>query len=205
VTGVVDVYGAGGHAKVVLAALDAARIPVGGVFDVVARQSVLGHAVRHADECVPAPERRVVVAIGNNLTRRRVVSELSARGHRFATLIHPHAWVAPGVFVGEGAVIFAGAVVQPDAVIGEHAILNTGCSVDHDCVVGAFAHVAPGARLAGDVHVGEGGFVGIGAVVIPGRRIGAWATVGAGAAVVRDVEDGVTVVGVPALPLSAAR
>jgi acetyltransferase EpsM len=45
--------------------------------------------------------------------------------------------------------------------------------------------------------VGEGTQVGIGASVLPGIRIGKWCTIGAGAAIIRDVPDGVTVVGVP--------
>lgn len=46
-------------------------------------------------------------------------------------------------------------------------------------------------------------FVGLGAVIINGVTVGRRATVGAGAAVVRDVPDGVTVVGNPARPLPA--
>jgi sugar O-acyltransferase (sialic acid O-acetyltransferase NeuD family) len=201
---VVDVVGAGGHAKVVLALLHACGQSVGVVVDGNAdRQgtTVLDHTVQAETALRAAPDRRVVVAIGNNAARKRVVDQLTVAGHRFATLVHPTAWVAPSARLDEGAVVFAGAVVQPDAVVGAHAIVNTGCSIDHDCVVGAFAHIAPGARLCGAVRVGDGTLVGVGAAVIPAVRIGAWATVGAGAAVTRDVDGGVTVVGVPARPL----
>jgi sugar O-acyltransferase (sialic acid O-acetyltransferase NeuD family) len=198
---VVDVVGAGGHAKVVLAALQAADVAVGVVVDRLADRVLLGRPVLPMESLPLGADRRVVVAIGNNATRKRVVDELVSRGHRFATVVHPTAWVAPTAELGEGAVVFAGAVIQPDVVVGAHAIVNTLASVDHDCVVGAFAHVAPGARLAGSVLVGDGTLVGVGASVIPGRRLGAWATVGAGAAVVHDVDAATTVVGVPARPL----
>ncbi|MBM4282982.1 MAG: acetyltransferase [Deltaproteobacteria bacterium] len=203
----VDVVGAGGHAKVVLALLHSCGWPVGVVVDGSAdRQgsTLLGHTIEREDALALGADRRVVVAIGNNAARRRVADRLLAAGHRFATLVHPTAWVAPSARLGDGAVVFAGAIVQPDVVVGAHAILNTGCSVDHDCVVGAFSHVAPGARLCGAVQVGDGALVGVGAAVIPAVRIGAWATVGAGAAVVRDVDAGATVVGVPARPTSTS-
>jgi len=75
------------------------------------------------------------------------------------------------------------------------------CRLGHHNVIGDYAHIAPGAHLGGDVTVGEGAFVCIGAAVAPQRTVGAWSTVGTGAAVIRDVPDGVTVVGVPAAPL----
>jgi acetyltransferase-like isoleucine patch superfamily enzyme len=56
--------------------------------------------------------------------------------------------------------------------------------------------------LAGTVACGEDVFIGTGAVIIPGIHIGARAIVGAGATVIRDVPDGVTVVGCPARPVS---
>ena len=201
---VVDVVGAGGHAKVVLALLRALGRPVGVVVDANADRhgtTILGHTIEPESALRAQPDRRVVVAVGNNAARKRVADRLAADGFRFATLVHPTAWVAPTARVDEGAVVFAGVVVQPDVVVGAHAILNTGCSVDHDCVVGAFAHIGPGARLCGAGQVGDGVLVGVGAVVIPAVRMGAWATIGAGAAVVSDVDAGVTVVGVPARPV----
>jgi acetyltransferase-like isoleucine patch superfamily enzyme len=51
------------------------------------------------------------------------------------------------------------------------------------------------------VRVGDDTLIGAGAVVTPGISIGRDAVIGAGAVVVRDVPDGVTVVGNPARPL----
>jgi sugar O-acyltransferase (sialic acid O-acetyltransferase NeuD family) len=201
IVGEVLVAGAGGHAKVVIATLQAAGFEVAGVLDDDAAKlgtSVLGVRVVGGTEMASGSDRPLVLAIGSNAARRDLAARLACR---WATVVHPGAIVHPSVRLGPGAVVFAGAVVQPDTVIGAHAIVNTGARIDHDCVIGDFAHVAPGCALAGAVRVGEGAFCGIGSAVIPGVSIGAWAVVGAGAAVVRDVPGGATIAGVPARPL----
>ena len=53
-------------------------------------------------------------------------------------------------------------------------------------------------NIAGEVKLGEGVMIGAGANVLNGLRVGAFSKVGAGAVVTKDVEEGVTVVGVPA-------
>lgn len=195
-----DVYvvGAGGHAKVIIALIEALGARVGGVFDGdVARVGslVLGQRVQWLGN-LKDPPVDVVVAVGSNRARQKIVGEL--KHHRFVSLVHPHAWVAPSAKLGPGAVVFAGAVVQPDVVIGAHAIVNTAVSIDHDCGIADFVHIAPGCHLAGNVEVDEGAFLGVGVAVIPGQKIGAWSTVGAGAVVVTNIAAGVVVKGVPA-------
>ena len=200
----VVVLGAGGHAKVVIATLQAASFTVAAVFDddeTKQGDALLGVEVRGTlADFAGSNYRRAVIAIGNNITRMRLAEALQSQLQtvEWITVVHPQSCVHPSVKLGAGAVVFAGAVVQPDTVIGAHAIINTGASVDHDCVIGDFVHVAPGARLAGDVKVDRGAFIGISAAIIPGRRVGEWATVGAGAAVVNDIPARATAVGVPA-------
>lgn len=140
----------------------------------------------------------VLVAIGNNRVRRDKLLMLEGEGASLITVVHPAAVVSQYAHVGSGSVIFAGAVINADARLGGGSIINTGASVDHDCVLGEGVHVSPGARLAGGVTVGDLSWIGIGAVVKQLVRIGDNVIVGAGAAVVKDVGDGLTVIGVPA-------
>src|SRR5437870_140468 len=174
----VTVLGAGGHAKVVIATLRAAGMGVGAVLDddpASWGRDVLGVRVAGAIEQLSGA---AVIAVGSNRARAAIAAKLA--GTTWATAVHPTAFLAEGVKLGAGTVVFAGAVIQPDTVIGEHAIINTAASVDHDCVIEDFVHLAPGVHLAGDVRVGRGAFLGVGTSVIPGIRIGADAVLGAG-------------------------
>jgi sugar O-acyltransferase (sialic acid O-acetyltransferase NeuD family) len=200
----VAVLGAGGHAKVVVATLQAAGFTAAAIFDDDAAKqgsALLGVEVRGTlAEFASSSYRRAVIAIGNNATRMRLAEALQNQlpDVEWITIVHPQTCVHQSVKLGAGTVVFAGAVIQPDAVIGTHAIINTGATVDHDCFIGDFVHIAPGSHLAGDVRIERGTFIGIGAAVIPGRSVGQWATIGAGAVVVKDIPAHAMAVGVPA-------
>lgn len=140
----------------------------------------------------------VIVAIGNNAKKHEVVEDLAKRGFGFFSAVHSAAQVSSSVTVADGCIVNAGAVVLPRATLQAHAIVHSGAVVEHDCVIGEGANIAPGAALAGRVQVGAWAYVYTGASVAPRIRIGAGAIVGAGAVVIRDVPDGVTVVGNPA-------
>lgn len=200
----VVVIGAGGHAKVVLATLQACGYAVSMIVDddpAKWGRNLLGVPVHGGTlELLHVPGVRAVIAVGDNAAREAIAERL--RDVEWLTLVHPGAYVHPSVHIDPGTVVFAGAVIQPDSRIGAHVIVNTTASVDHDCIVGDCSHLAPGVHLAGNVRVGRGAFLGIGSVVAPGLRIGDWTTVGAGAVVVTDLPDRVTAVGTPARPLA---
>jgi sugar O-acyltransferase (sialic acid O-acetyltransferase NeuD family) len=138
-----------------------------------------------------------IIGIGSPSVRRRVADQLAAAGGRFATLTHPRAWVADGVSMGEGSVIFAGAMVAPNASIGRQCTLNLNVTIGHDNALADFVTIGPGVNIASFCRIGEGVEFGAGAVVIPEVTIGAWSIIGAGTVVTKDVPPNSTVVGVP--------
>jgi len=141
----------------------------------------------------------LVVGIGNPAVRRRIVARIEAlHAVRFATLVHPRAWVGNRIEVGEGSIVCAGTLLTTDIRIGRHVIINIGSTVGHDADIGDFVTIAPTVNVSGAVDIGEGVDLGTGSTVIQGKRIGAWSIVGAGSVVVRDVEPDVTAAGAPA-------
>lgn len=203
----VIVLGSGGHAKVLVDALQRSGVLILGLTDPDPTRhgsTVLEVAVLGGDERVlahPAASLRLVNGLGstgNVAARRALFQRFRDAGYRFLEVIHPSAVIARDAVLGEGVQLMAGAVVQAGATVEANAILNTRATIDHDCHIGAHAHVAPGATLSGAVVVEAAAHIGAGATVLQGIRVGAGAIVGAGAVVTRDVPTGATVVGVPA-------
>jgi sugar O-acyltransferase (sialic acid O-acetyltransferase NeuD family) len=201
------ILGAGGHGQVVADVLMRMRdagaqvAPLGYLDDAAAMQNqtllglpVLG-GVADLDQIA---HTAIVIAIGDNDTRRTVFDRLRRQGERFIVARHPQAVIAPDVRIGPGAVICAGVIISPGAVIGANVILNTACTVDHHNMIGDHVHIAPGVHLGGDVQIGAGTLVGIGATVMPQRQVGAWSIVGAGALIHADLPSHVVAVGAPA-------
>ena len=142
-----------------------------------------------------------VIAIGSGDARRRVADDLAGSGRSPVVLIHPQATLGSDCRVGEGTIINAGARVTTNITLGRHVQLHANCTVGHDAELDDFVSVYPGATISGSVRLGAGVTIGTGANVLPGVCVGAGGFVGAGAVVTRDVEPGITVVGVPAAPL----
>ena len=200
------VYGAGGHAKVVLDVLEkVGTCVIVGLLDdsaELAGDTRSGYRVLGGSAIfrglIEEGVKGMIVALGDNLRRRAVFDAARAAGFELVAAIHPSALLGGRVRIGAGSVLVAGVVVNVDAEIGDNVIVNTSASVDHDCRIGAHVHLSPGVRLGGRVTVGEFTHIGIGAVVLPNLTIGKHCIVGAGSVVREDVPDGMVVAGNPA-------
>jgi UDP-perosamine 4-acetyltransferase len=201
------IVGAGGHAKVVLEAVQAMQqFEIVGLTDPVpAATDVLGVPVLGGDDVLPTLRKQGVaaaaLAVGDNDLRARLGATLRAMGFALPAVVHPQAFVSPSAHIADGAVIMARAVVGTQSVVASFAIINTGAILDHDGSIDEAAHVAPGCSLGGWVRVGARSLIGIGSAVRPRITIGADVVVGAGSAVIADLADGARVGGVPARPL----
>jgi sugar O-acyltransferase (sialic acid O-acetyltransferase NeuD family) len=191
----VYLYGASGHAKVIIEILEQQHIVVSGLIDInPAITSVSGYTVSAEYPGEDTDSIETIIAIGNNKIRRQLVGSIDKK---YIRATHPGAVISARAVIGEGTVVMAGVVINADVKVGRHAILNTNCSVDHDCILGDYVHISPNVALAGNVIVGEGTHMGIGSCAIQGVKIGNWVTVGAGAVVIKDVPDYAVVVGNP--------
>lgn len=182
-------YGASGHAKVILDILEASHIEIEGLVDDNPNiNELLGYPVFHGKEDISP----LIISIGDNKIRQAIAHKIDVE---FGIAIHPSAIVSPNAIVGEGSVIMQGTIVQSCVRIGKHCIINTGTSVDHECVIENFVHISPHSTLCGNVHIGEGTWIGAGTTVLPGVKIGKWSVIGAGSVVAKDIPDKVLAVG----------
>lgn len=189
----VYLYGASGHAKVVLDIVKKAHFVVPFLIDDNPSITNLEGipVVQSVDYVSP-----IIVTVGDCQIRQRIVNELGDR--EYLTVIHPQAIVAESVGIGSGTVVMAGVILNPYATIGNHCIINSGASIDHDCKIQDFVHVAPHCTLCGEVEVDEGTWIGAGTTVIQGIHIGKNCYIGAGSVVVKDIPDNSLCYGNPA-------
>lgn len=195
------IVGAGAQGSVVLETWRAALPDAAFVFlDADATRhgtTVLGVAVSGSPEDADL-DGELIVALGSNEERLRVVARLATRGARFGRAIHPTAFVAPSATIGEGTVLLPGSIVHTEARVGNHVIVNTGVIVEHDCVIEDGASLSPGVRMGGRAHVGTRAFLSTGVTLGARATIGADAIVGAGSVVVDAVPERTFAFGVPA-------
>jgi UDP-perosamine 4-acetyltransferase len=205
------VIGSGGHARVLIEALQLRGVRILGALDrdpARRGQSVLGVPILGGDEVLAqhAPgQLKLVCGVGSvapGSAREVIHQRWRDRGYEFEGVLHPSAVVARDVRLRD-AQVMAAVVIQPGVELGANVILNTACVIDHDCAIGDHAHISPGATLCGAVRIGRGAHVGAGATVVQGIEIGEGAFVYAGAVVTRAVPARIRVAGVPAREVAA--
>lgn len=151
----------------------------------------------------PAPIS-IGLGIGGSRSRKQMVERICALpfdfDFDFPPIIHPSAILGSRVFIGEGTLIQAGCIMTCDIKVGRFVLLNIGVGLSHDVRIHDFASLAPKCQFTGATTSGALTEVGTGTLVIPQRVIGEGAITGAGAVIVRNIPDGVTAVGVPAIP-----
>jgi sugar O-acyltransferase (sialic acid O-acetyltransferase NeuD family) len=192
------IYGAGGHGKVVLDAMQIANQTCYGFIDNNNNAHWAGITVYNNKNLPKVSAGIIHIAIGDAATRAKLEQQLNKLGYSFFTVQHPLAAISKNSKIGVGSFLAATAVIAPYATIGKHVIVNHGAVVDHDCAVGDVCHIAPRALLGGGVTVGNRVLIGSGAIVLPKVSIGDDVIIGAGAVVTKNVAAGTTVVGNPA-------
>jgi sugar O-acyltransferase (sialic acid O-acetyltransferase NeuD family) len=208
----VVILGAGGFGRNILDVLDALnrqrpRYRVLGFLDpdehALPVTNRPGGTVIGTDEDLAGLDARFAISVASTKVRRELDrAAVRAGKHAVNALVHPTCSIGADVDVGAGTVLTAGVRVASNVVMGRHSHVNFNSTIGHDAVLGDFVTVFPQVAISGYATLEQGVTMGTGSAVIPGVRIGAGAIVGAGAVVVRDVPPHVTVVGVPARPVT---
>jgi sugar O-acyltransferase (sialic acid O-acetyltransferase NeuD family) len=151
----------------------------------------------------PGPDVKFLFALYKPERMRERVELLRTYGipkERFATFVHPLAFVGRTARVGCGSVIFAHASVLNRAAIQDFSIVNSHVVVEHDARIGSSCFIAASAVIGARATLGSGTFVGLGSTVREDVSVGEYAFVGMGSNVLSDVGPNTLVYGNPARP-----
>lgn len=195
----VSLYGASGHAKVILDIIRSIEgLEIGFIFDDNPSVTQLrNHKVLKPSDYPEQFQRYpLLLSIGNNSTREHLMQRLNSSSFSRA-LVHSSAYISEETKLQKGSVIMPMAVVNAFTKIGEHCIVNTGAVIEHDCSLEDFVHVSPNATVCGGVTIGKGTHVGAGAIIIPEIKIGEHCVIGAGTVVIDHIPSHSKVVGNP--------
>jgi UDP-perosamine 4-acetyltransferase len=200
------VIGAGGHASVIIDALNSTSSNIIGFTNINDEiKEIYGIPYLGNDDYIEkVNSSEVLLALGigsvnSTVLRKQIYEKWKLKGYHFAKIIHPSVILSNQIELREGCQILMGAVVQVGVKLMENCLLNTSCSIDHDCIIGSHSHIAPGVVLSGGVVIGEGSHIGTGAIIIQGIKVGDFSTVGAGAVVIKEVPINNLAIGIPAL------
>ncbi|WP_152657623.1 acetyltransferase [Oceanobacillus sp. CFH 90083] len=166
-------------------------------------ENVLGYSVVGTTEYLKEiSEKEViygVIAIADANIREKIVNELKLV--KWANLIHPKATISKYFNLGVGNVVCGGVVINPDSSLGNHCHINIGTTFGHDVRLEDYVTIMPGCHISGNVYLKNKAIVGTGATIIQGITVETGAELGAGAVIVKNTEEKVLYVGVPAKKL----
>ena len=143
------------------------------------------------------PDTYVLIAIANYEVKKKIVNKINNK-LKFATIIHPKVWVHDYMTIGEGTIIYEGAILTSNIEIGNHVIISPKCGVGHDSIIKDYVSLLWNVNVSGNDIIEEGVMMGSGSTVIQGKKIGKGSNIGAGAVVIEDVDSFSTAIGVPA-------
>jgi sugar O-acyltransferase (sialic acid O-acetyltransferase NeuD family) len=162
--------------------------------------------LRNEDEAISyfkKDDDQFALGIGNPKLRYKFYEKFIALGGKPATVISPFAKIGKyHNFIQEGCNILTDVVIESNNSIGKGCLLHVGSLISHDTVIGNFCEISPHVNLLGSVIIGDFCSLGTASTILPKVKIGNNVTVGAGAVVTKNLADNMTVVGIPAKPLS---
>jgi sugar O-acyltransferase (sialic acid O-acetyltransferase NeuD family) len=148
-------------------------------------------------------DNRFALGVGDPNLRYKFYEMFTELGGKATTIISPFAKIGKhDNFIQEGCSILTDSIIESNNLIGKGCLLHAGSFISHDVTVGNFCEISPRANVLGHVRIGNFCSLGTASTILPKVKIGNNVIIGAGAVVTKNVMDNMTMIGVPAQPLS---
>lgn len=138
------------------------------------------------------------IAMGDSYWRKHYAELMEAKGATFMSIICDGAYVNPTAKIGDGSFIAGWTTVSDNVTIGKHVMIHGFSTIGHDCEIGDYSSLSAYVFLGGGVRLSEGATMYPKSMVIPHKKVGNNALVAAASVVMRNVADGLHVIGNPA-------
>lgn len=130
----------------------------------------------------------IVIAIGNNEIRKRVLLQAKEIGYHLISLISLRAVVSEFAQVGEGSVIFPNAVIEANSKIGIGSIISANTTIHHDAKLEDFVLVYSNTVIRPETYIGCMTTIGSNATIRIGTKLKANTKISDGSCVEADDE-----------------
>lgn len=141
-----------------------------------------------------------VIGIGSNYKRFKVVEEIKKKKLKlnWTEIVSNNAILNGNIKIGEGSVIFSGAIIANDSNIGKHCFIGPNSSLEHNNVFANFSSCGAGVNCGGRVKIGKYSFLGIGTSVKHQVSIEENCVIGGHSLILRNCKKNSLYFGVPA-------
>lgn len=145
----------------------------------------------------------VVIAIGKGESILKIRNRINHEKFIFPNIVHPTTLFMDKdtTQMGEGNVFSAHCIVSCAVEIGSYNVFNTRVTLGHDDKIGNYNIFSPNVHMSGNISIGDLNYFGFNSGVIQGRKIGSNNILGAGSILLRNVKDGNTYMGNPAIKI----
>ncbi len=166
--------------------------------------SILGGSDRIADFELDNTEFLITFGTPSLFLKKSDYFRVLARSHpgmKFATIVHPRAYISDTARIGHGTYVGAGVVVDANAVLGSHCIVHFSSVISRFVEVGDFTFISATVNITGNKRVGSSVYMGVNSTLH--GNIGDNVLVSAGTLIKRDVPSNSVVSNKAALDLIA--
>lgn len=154
-----------------------------------------------------ADEYYIIIAIANNSIREKLTKKCLENNIKLFNVKADNVVMLDKINIEDGYILSPFVTLTSDIKIGNNFQANLYSYVAHDCVIGDNVTFAPSVKCNGNVHIGDNVYIGTGAIIKQGKTnkpltIGNGAIIEAGSFVTKNIPEGMTVFGNPAVELT---